>query len=85
MASAIADVRQNVSAGVRYLAHLLSVFHGDLRLVAAAYLAGESRVAARGLDYSNPEVVAYVRKIRARVDASCAPHSEDQEGREACH
>ena len=79
------DVRQNVSAGVRYLAHLLSVFHGDLRLVAAAYLAGESRVGARGLDYSNPEVVAYVRKIRGRIDAaSNARHYEYQEGRKAC-
>lgn len=35
------DVRQNIAAGVRHLAHLISVFHGDLRLVAAAYQAGE--------------------------------------------
>jgi soluble lytic murein transglycosylase-like protein len=61
------DVRQNISAGVRYLAHFISVFHGDLRLVAAAYQAGERRIAARGLNYSNPEVIAYVRRIRQRL------------------
>ena len=61
------DVRQNISAGVRYLAHLISVFDGDLRLAAAAYQAGERRIAARGLNYSNPEVIAYVRRIRQRL------------------
>jgi len=64
------DVRQNVSAGVRYLAHLISVFHGDLRLVAAAYQAGERRVAARGLTYSNPGVIAYVRRIGLRFTSA---------------
>src|SRR5262249_135661 len=38
------DIRQNVSGGVRYLAWLMSKFHGDLRLVAAAYYAGEKTV-----------------------------------------
>lgn len=64
------DARQNVSAGVRYLAHLFSVFHGDLRLVAAAYQAGERRIALRGLNYSNPEVIAYVRRIGHRLQAA---------------
>ena len=63
------DVRQNVSAGVRYLAHLNSVFHGDFRRVAAAYQAGERRIIARGLNYSNPEVIAYVRRIRQRIQS----------------
>lgn len=61
------DVRQNISAGVRYLAHLISVFDGDLRLAAAAYQAGERRIAARGLNYSNSEVIAYVRRIGQRL------------------
>jgi soluble lytic murein transglycosylase-like protein len=37
------DMNQNISGGVRYLAWLMNKFHGDLRLVAAAYYAGEKR------------------------------------------
>jgi soluble lytic murein transglycosylase-like protein len=61
------DVRQNVSGGVRHLAQLMAKFHGDLRLVAAAYYAGERLIEARGLQYANPDVVGYVASIRARV------------------
>ena len=43
------DINQNVSGGVRYLAWLMNKFHGDLRLVAAAYYAGENIVQRRGL------------------------------------
>jgi soluble lytic murein transglycosylase-like protein len=59
------NVDQNVSGGVRYLAWLMQLFHGDLRLVAAAYYAGESVVGRRGVTYRNPDVVAYVSSIRA--------------------
>jgi soluble lytic murein transglycosylase-like protein len=59
------NVRENVSGGVRYLAWLIQLFHGDLRLVAAAYYAGEQVVAKRGLSYRNPDVVAYVAHVRA--------------------
>lgn len=62
------DVRQNVSGGVRHLARLMAKFHGDLRLVAAAYYAGERVIEARGLEYANPDVVRYVASIRARVE-----------------
>lgn len=62
------DVRQNVSGGVRHLARLLAKFHGDLRLVAAAYYAGERVIEVRGLEYANPDVVGYVASIRARVE-----------------
>jgi len=62
------DLRQNVSGGVRYLAWLMTKFHGDLRLVAAAYYAGEHAIAGRELSYSNPDVVAYVRGVRERVE-----------------
>ena len=58
------DLNQNISAGVRHLAHLMIVFKGDLRLVAAAYYAGEIPVARRGLDFANPDVVAYVSRLR---------------------
>ncbi|MGH9565225.1 MAG: lytic transglycosylase domain-containing protein [Candidatus Angelobacter sp.] len=62
------NVRQNVSGGVRHLAHLMARFHGDLRLVAAAYYAGERVIEKRGLRYANPDVVHYVTSIRERVD-----------------
>jgi soluble lytic murein transglycosylase-like protein len=62
------DINQNVSGGVRYLGWLMSKFHGDLRLAAAAYYAGERVIAARGLKYANPEVVTYVASIRERVE-----------------
>lgn len=62
------DLRQNISGGVRHLAYLMAKFHGDLRLVAAAYYAGERVVEAKGLRYSNPDVVAYVARLRARFE-----------------
>jgi soluble lytic murein transglycosylase-like protein len=62
------DVKQNVSGGVRHLAELMAKFHGDLRLVAAAYYAGERVVETRGLQYANPDVVGYVVSIRERVE-----------------
>ena len=60
------DINQNVSGGVRYLAWLMNKFHGDLRLVAAAYYAGENVVERRGLGYSNRDVVSYVASVRER-------------------
>ncbi|HET8887599.1 MAG TPA: lytic transglycosylase domain-containing protein [Candidatus Angelobacter sp.] len=62
------DISQNVSGGVRYLAWLMNKFHGDLRLVAAAYYAGEGPIGRRGLGYSNPNVVAYVASVRERYE-----------------
>ncbi len=58
------NIGENVSGGVRYLAWLIRKFSGDLRLAAAAYLAGEEVVARRRLLYRNREVVAYVSRIR---------------------
>jgi soluble lytic murein transglycosylase-like protein len=59
------NIDENVSGGVRYLAWLIRKFHGDLRLVAAAYYAGEHVIAKRGLNYQNPQVIAYVAQVRA--------------------
>jgi soluble lytic murein transglycosylase-like protein len=59
------SIDQNVSGGVRYLAWLSQRFRGDLRLASAAYYAGEDIVSRRGLAYRNPDVVAYVSRIRA--------------------
>ena len=57
------DVEQNIRAGVAYLAHLMSLFNGDLRLVTAAYATGENRILWAGLRYSNAEVFQYVSKV----------------------
>jgi soluble lytic murein transglycosylase-like protein len=62
------NVQQNISGGIRYLAWLMNKFHSELRLVAAAYYAGERVIAARGLAYANRAVVLYVATIRERVE-----------------
>ena len=54
------EIEQNIRGGVAYLARLLKLFDGDLRLVAAAYLTGENRILPTGLAYSNAEVYRYV-------------------------
>jgi soluble lytic murein transglycosylase len=60
------DVEQNIAAGTRYVTTLMWEFHGDLRLVAAAYYAGDRWVGKEQLNYRNPDVVAYVEKVRQR-------------------
>jgi len=57
------EIEQNIRGGVAYLARLLKLFDGDLRLVAAAYLTGENRILPAGLAYSNAEVFQYVSKV----------------------
>jgi soluble lytic murein transglycosylase-like protein len=57
------EIEQNIRGGVAYLARLLKLFDGDLRLVAAAYLTGENRILPTGLAYSNAEVYRYVSKV----------------------
>jgi len=57
------EIEQNIRGGVAYLARLLKLFDGDLRLVAAAYLTGENRIVSTGLAYSNAEAYQYVSKV----------------------
>ena len=57
------EIDQNIRGGVAYLARLLKLFSGDLRLVAAAYLTGEAQILRAGLKYSNAEVYRYVVKV----------------------
>lgn len=57
------DIHENIRGGIAYLAELIGLFHGDLRLVVAAYAAGEKSVVARGLDYSSRDVYEYVQRI----------------------
>jgi soluble lytic murein transglycosylase-like protein len=60
------DPDQNIAAGTRYVTTLMWEFHGDLRLVAAAYYAGDRWVGQKQLNYRNPDVVAYVQAVRRR-------------------
>jgi soluble lytic murein transglycosylase-like protein len=57
------DIDQNIHAGVAYLAFLIDLFKGDLRLAVAAYQVGESWILLRGLAYSSPEVFDYVTRV----------------------
>ncbi len=74
------DIEQNIAAGTRYVTTLMWEFHGDLRLVSAAYYAGDRWVGQKQLSYSNPDVVAYVRAVRQRymkrIAAEQKPHEE---------
>jgi soluble lytic murein transglycosylase-like protein len=67
------DPAQNIHGGTRYLRDLLRMFDNDLRLVVAAYNAGEQAVVKYGnrvppyretVEYV-PRVMAYYRKYRA--------------------
>ena len=60
------DVEENIAAGTRYVTALMWEFHGDLRMVAAAYYAGDRWVSQKQLNYSNPDVVAYGEAVRLR-------------------
>lgn len=57
------DIEDNIRGGVAYLAWLIHLFRGDLRLAVAAYNAGESLILLRGLAYSSPEVFTYVARV----------------------
>lgn len=58
------DPEQNIAAGTRYVTTLMWEFHGEMRLVAAAYYAGDKWVGERLLEYRNPDVIAYVEAVR---------------------
>lgn len=57
------DIEENIRGGVAYLAWLIQLFNGDLRLAVAAYQVGESQILSRGLAYSSPEVFHYVSRV----------------------
>src|SRR5262245_34384857 len=60
------DPAQDVDGGVRYLKDLLVLFNNDLRLVLAAYNAGEKAVQRYNNDVPNyVETQNYVRKVLA--------------------
>lgn len=57
------SIQENIRGGVAYLAWLIHLFHGDLRLAVAAYEVGESPILLRGLAYSSPDVFNYVSRV----------------------
>jgi soluble lytic murein transglycosylase-like protein len=57
------NIEENVRGGVAYLAWLIRLFNGDLRLAVAAYQVGESQILSRGLAYSSREVFLYVSRV----------------------
>src|SRR5215472_11231619 len=59
-------VEENIRGGVVYLAWLKQRFHGDLRLITAAYYVGEVIISSRGLEYSSPDAQGYVKRIARR-------------------
>jgi soluble lytic murein transglycosylase-like protein len=65
-------IHENVRGGVAYLAELQALFHGDVRLVLAAYAAGEKPILARGLEYSSEEVYTSVRRTLQQYRAELA-------------
>ena len=57
------NIEENIRGGVAYLAWLIRLFKGDLRLALAAYQVGESQILSRGLAYSSREVFEYVSRV----------------------
>jgi soluble lytic murein transglycosylase-like protein len=57
-------VEENIRGGVAYLAHLMGQFGGELRLVAAAYHAGEMRIRKLGLNCADPAIYRYVMAVQ---------------------
>ncbi len=57
------NIEENIRGGVAYLAWLIHLFNGDLRLAVAAYQVGESQILLRGLAYASREVFQYVSRV----------------------
>lgn len=64
------DPEQNVRGGARYLTELMRMFNDDLRLVLAAYNAGEGAVLRYGREIPPyPETRQYVTRVMERYSA----------------
>ncbi|MEO6064252.1 MAG: transglycosylase SLT domain-containing protein [Lysobacterales bacterium] len=57
------DAAQNIAAGVKHLAMLIKLYNGDVRLVAAAYNAGEGAVRKYGGVPPYAETRVYVERV----------------------
>jgi soluble lytic murein transglycosylase-like protein len=56
-------IDENIRGGVAYLARLMRLFNGELRLVAAAYYAGQARIQKVGLHCADPDICRYVAAV----------------------
>jgi soluble lytic murein transglycosylase-like protein len=70
------SITENIGGGVRYLAELTREFNGDFRLVVAAYYCGSHPIQRRGLMYSNPDVLSYVKSVRTLYSEEVAQHAQ---------
>jgi soluble lytic murein transglycosylase-like protein len=70
------DPEQNIEGGLAYLDWLLTYFEGDIKLVAAAYNAGENTVDKYKGIPPYPETQKYVRKIASLYKKSHHPFRE---------
>jgi soluble lytic murein transglycosylase-like protein len=69
------DARDNIRGGMAYLRWLLAYYQGDVKLVAAAYNAGEGAVDRHKGVPPFAETQEYVRRVVARYGS--APHPFD--------
>jgi TPR repeat protein len=70
------DPRQNIRGGLAYLRWLLAYFEGDVRLVAAAYNAGEGAVERYAGVPPYAETRAYVARVLGYYRAESHPYDE---------
>lgn len=57
-------IEENIRGGVACLAYLSRCFQGELRLVAAAYYAGEKRIRKLGLKCADVDIYRYVCEVQ---------------------
>ena len=71
-------IKDNISGGVRYLALLNRQFHGDLRMVLAAYYCGSRHIVHSGLTYHNAQVVTYVEAMHKLYQSELDLHHSER-------
>lgn len=73
----IYDEEENIKGGMAYLQWLLAYYKGNVRLVAAAYNAGERAVETHRGVPPFPETMDYVRKVSAIYKKTLHPYNRD--------
>jgi Transglycosylase SLT domain len=79
-------IEENIRGGVAYLAYLSRQFEGELRLVAAAYYAGEQRIKKRGLGKRKQATLfrslcPWLRTSRPLRNRQCQPITKETPSR----